>query len=187
MGSMQRTSFSWLGDEFYQISACLKFEIKKLEAHCYWIMYREHELTEEHIIRLKANYITLASYYERLAQIDLLQKIDKPCFDPLSSKQEFTSVSKSALLEFFKVIQEAEREMIIAHTRSDKVSFMVRMSGLCLEFSALLEDYLKRDESVNSYAEGPNLPIFSSKETTGYKTQPSNEKLESLFRVLERP
>src|SRR3990167_10483347 len=153
MGLIQRASFSGLGNESCQISAYLKFEIKKLEAYCYWIIHREYELTVEQITLLKANYLTLALYYEQFVQISLSKNIDKPNFDRLSSKKEFTGVSKSALLEFFQVIQEVQREMIITHTRSDKISFMARKGDLCREFSGLLEDYLKWGESVDSNAE----------------------------------
>lgn len=185
MESMQEPSFFLFDDEFCQISACIKFEIKKLEAHCHWIMHAEHDLAEEHLIRLKAIYLTLAQYYERLIQIDLSKNKIKPCAVPSSHKKVLSSVSKNTLLESFKVLQEVKREMIMANTRSDKISFMFRMSELCREFSVVLEEFLKCNESIEVNTECPVAPVFSSKKND-FLTQPHNEKLESLFRILEK-
>ena len=185
MELLRRTSFSRLSDQSCQISARIKFEIKKSEAHCHWIMCVENDLTAEHLAPLIAIYNTLAQYYERLLQIDLSKRTVKTRFAPLPHSRSLGGVSKSTLLEFFKVIQEAQREIIMTNTRSDKVNFMVRMSDLYREFSALLEQHLKSDESTELNSVCSDLPIFSVKEKS-VLNKAHNHKLESLFRVLEK-
>lgn len=186
MGSMQRISFSWVGDEFFQISACIKFEIKKLEAQGHWIMHAEYYLTAEHLIRLKVIYTTLAQYYERLTLIDLsINKVKSCAVLSPNTKALCGGISKSTLLESYKILQEVKRDMIMTDTRSDKISFMLRMSELCREFSVLLEEYLKCDETLEVKTECPDTPSFSSKAQSIFKPA-SNGKLESLFRALEK-
>ena len=82
------------------------------------------------------------------------------------------------------MIEETRRRLIMTHTRSDKEGFMVAIGKLCQEFSVLLEAYCERDKSPELNTISHELPCFTRKETN-LLAQPENEKLESLFRILE--
>jgi hypothetical protein len=196
MKFLQNNLFSGPNEEYYQINAAFKFEIKQLEAYCHAMIHNNLNLSPEQLILLKKVYLTLAKNYEDLSQMHLNpNNVEGKTFnfsDVTLSDKEFKKINidaKNAILEYLNVFEEARRFFIMANNRTDKINFMINMSQLCRKFARLLEEYLeylnyvKSQELVNlkkSVAKSCNTSFMKN----SLSPEAANKKLDSLFRFI---